>query len=145
MTTNENISSSNPTNQANQPSEALLTAIGLRFCSSLEFKAINELEMRAKNLQADNATMRCLKKVFINTKQDMSACLDLLNLEGVTCLPESLVDAIKVQAEYDGIQLPTTEEAFKKQPRLSAAEQQKVKKDSLLASIDQSVSGYIPK
>ena len=42
MTTNENISSSNPTNQANEPSEALLTAIGLRFCSSLTFKAISK-------------------------------------------------------------------------------------------------------
>jgi len=135
MTTNENISSSNPTNQANEPSEALLTAIGLRFCSSLTFKAISKEDMQAANLQADNATMDCLKKVLTVIKASKSDCWQLMNNPKITALPEELVDAVKVQAQRDSVELPTTEEAFQKKARLSEAELQEKDKQLVLNSV----------
>lgn len=145
MTTNETISSSNPTNQATGPSEALLTAIGLRFCSSLTFKAISKEDMQAANLQADNATMDCLKKVLTVIGATKADCWQLMNNPNITALPEELVDAVKVQAQRDSVELPTTEEAFQKKARLSPAEQQKVDQQSLLTSLSSKLAAFTAK
>lgn len=145
MTTNETISSSNPTNQATGPSEALLTAIGLRFCSSLTFKAISKQEMQSKNLQADNATMDCLKKVLTVIGATKADCWQLMNNPNITALPEELVDAVKVQAQRDKVTLPTTEEAFQKKARLTPAQQNKADKESLLTSLSSKLASFTAK
>ena len=124
MTTNENISSSNPTNEATGPSEALLTAIGLRFCSSLTFKAISKEDMQAANLQADNATMDCLKKVLTVIGASKADCWQLMNNPNISALPE---------------------EAFQKKARLSPAEQQKVDQQSLLTSLSSKLAAFTAK
>jgi len=145
MTTNETISSSNPTNQATGPSEALLTAIGLRFCSSLTFKAISKQEMQSKNLQADNTTMDCLKKVLTVIGATKADCWQLMNNPNITALPEELVDAVKVQAQRDRVTLPTTEEAFQKKARLTPAQQNRADKESLLTSLSSKLAAFTAK
>lgn len=145
MTTNETISSSNPTNQATGPSEALLTAIGLRFCSSLTFTAISKQDMQTKNLQADNATMDCLKKVLTVIGATKADCWQLMNNPNITALPEELVDAVKVQAQRDKVTLPTTEEAFQKKARLTPAQQNRADKESLLTSLSSKLAAFTAK